>query len=85
MVSLGLVSLLWCFISAAVSHVHNLHGLHQNGAVCCVCQIELVVTCLPVTVRTVLLLDHTFLLRLMHWYNSILLLYTFILLHVVTL
>ncbi len=75
MVSLGLVSqlsLLWCFVSAAVTHVHSLHGLAPDyirmEQSCCICQVELVMTSQSVTVRTAPLVDHIFLLMLVHLY-----------------
>ncbi len=70
---LGLVSqsfLLWCCVSAAVTYVHSLYEIALDYIriehCCCFCQVELVTTCQPVTVRTVLLVDHIFLLILMH-------------------
>ncbi len=66
------LSLLKCCVSAAVTHVLSLHEIALDyiriGHSRCVCQVELVMTCLPVTVRTVLLVNHVFLLISMHLY-----------------
>ena len=82
MVSLGLVShlpLLWCLVSAAVTHVHSLHEIalefiriEQSR---CICQVELVMMLQSMTVRTVPFVDHIILTMLMHLYNITVLLY----------
>ena len=91
MVSQSSLDLLWCCVSAAVAYVHSLYEIALDYIIiehsCCFCQVELVTTCQAVTIRTVLLVDHIFLLILMHLYYVLILLpvYRFTLLYVDTL
>ena len=83
MVSLGLLShlpLLWCFVSAAVTHVHSLPEIALDyiriEQTCCICQVELVMMSQSVMVRIAPLVDHIFLLMLVHFLDRLDLRYT---------